>query len=105
MANEVNKFMATKIKAEILESLYSDLEYKLKDASMYYGKTGNQKQKMIWNKETKDYDPQFDESGEPIMEDEWGDIEYTEEELEDHPEVVARISVIKQLMKDMEKML
>lgn len=105
MAKEMNKFMEAKIKAEILEDMYSNLDYKLKDATKYWGKTGCKKQKTVWNKETKEYDPQFDENGDPIMEDEWDDIEYTEEELEDHPEVIARIAVIKQLMKELEKML
>jgi len=100
-----NKFMATKIKAEILEGIYSDLEYKLKDATRYWGRTGEQKQKEKYNKETDKYEPCFDDNGDPIMTDVYDDIEYTEEELEEHPEVVAKIEVIKQLMKDMEKML
>lgn len=105
MAKELNKFMATKIKAEILEGMYSDLEYKLKDATRYWGKTGEQKQKEQYNKETGEYDPCFDDNGDPIMIDVYDDIEYTDEELADYPEVVAKIEVIKQLMKELEKML
>ena len=55
--------------------------------------------------ETEKYEPVFDDGGDPIMEDVYDDIEYTEEELEEHPEVVARINVIKQLMDSLEKLL
>lgn len=97
--------MATKIKAEILEDIYDSLEYKLKDACQYYGRTGNKKQKEKYNKETGEYEPQFDDNGDPIMEDEWEYIAYTAEELANNADVRTRIDVIKQIMKDIEKML
>ena len=100
-----NKFLVAKIRAEILEGIYADLDYKLKDASRYWGKTGEKKQKERYNRETEKYEPVFDDGGDPIMEDVYDDIEYTEEELEEHPEVVARINVIKQLMDSLEKLL
>ena len=100
-----SKFLTTKIKAEILEGLYSDLEYKLKDATRYWGRTGEQKQKETYNSETKQYDPCFDDNGDPIMTDVYDDIEYTADELAEHPEVIAKVQVIQQLMKDLEKML
>lgn len=100
-----NKFLATKIKAEILEGIYSDLEYKLKDATRHWGRTGEQKQKEIYNKDTGEYDLCFDENGDPIMTDVYDDIEYTTDELAEHPEVITKVQVIQQLMKDVEKML
>ena len=100
-----NKFMTAKIKAEILEGIYSDLEYKLKDASKYWGKTGKKKQKEQYNSETQTYELCFDDNGDPIMTDEYDEIEYTEEELNEHPEVVAKIEVITQLMNSLDKLL
>ena len=100
-----NKFMVMKLRAEILEDIYKDLENRLKDAHQYFGTTGEKEQKTIYNKETKEFDPVFDEAGNPVMVDKWDYIEYTEEELEHNEEASAKIEVIKQLLKDIEKLL
>lgn len=104
MATE-NKFKMARLKAEVLEDLYDRLEQNLLDTTRYYGKTGEQKQKERWNRETGDYEKVFDEDGNPEMEDVYDYIEYTEEDLEKHPDEVLKAEAIKQVMKEIEKLL
>lgn len=105
MANTENKFQLARMRAEVLEGLFNKLEEDLKDASRYYGRTGEQKQKEKWNRETDSYDLVVDDNGDPVMEDVWDYIEYTEEEYARHPEYKLKAEVIKQVMKDIEKLL
>lgn len=107
MAKTVNKFMIAKIKAEVLEGIFNSLQFDLDNASKHYGKTGNKIQERVWTSTTKEYELcwEDDEHTIPVLVDEYGDIEYTDEELEERPEVLAKIEVIKLIMQKLENLL
>lgn len=105
MAKENNKFMVARIRAEILEGLFNKLDEDLRDTARHYAKTGETRQKERWNRDTDEYEKVFDENGEPVMEDVYDYIPYTDEEFERNPELKLRADVIQQVMKEIEKLL
>ena len=100
-----NKFKLAKFRAEILEDLYSRLEDKLKDTTRYYGKTGEQKQKERWNRELEESEKVFDDDGNPVMEDVYDYVPYTEEELENYPDERIKGQAVRQVMEELEQLL
>ena len=102
---EVSKFKLAQLKADILEGLYSKLESDLEDTAKHYGKTGTQHQDYEWRDHEKVLLWEDEEQTIPKMADDYDYLPYTPEELENLPEVCAKAEVIKQVMKDLEKML
>ena len=100
-----NKFKLAKFRAEVLEDLYSRLEEKLQDTARHYCKTGEQKQKERWNRELEELEKIFDENGEPVMEDVYDYIPYTEEELDKYPDKRIEAEAIRLVMEELEQLL
>lgn len=103
----VNKFQIAKARAEVLESIYNHLETEYHCCATHYGRTGKQVQSKHWDSDAKEYVLDFADLDclIPVMVDEWDDIEYTDEELESMPEIDAKKSALKEMMKKIENML
>lgn len=107
MAKEVNKFMVSRVKAEVLEDVYNYVQRAEEQVTKHFGPTGEKKQSERYNRESGQYELQWEDEEEtiPVMEDVWGDLEYTEEELEEMPEILAKKIVYQEILKNLEKML
>lgn len=53
---------------EELEVMFDQLECDEKSTKQYSGRTEQQVQLKHWNRETHDYDLEYDENGDPVME-------------------------------------
>lgn len=104
---KINKFMVTRVKAEVLEGICNSLQADLDNTMRHYTKTGRQIQDKHWDSSIKDYVLEWEDAEQtiPIMIDEWGDVEYTDEELEENPEILARREVLQMVITQLEKML
>lgn len=104
---QVNKFMVAKVKAEVLEGIFNQLEFDLKNVTKHYGKTGNMIQSTHWDSSRHEFvaDWEDEEQTIPKMVEEWDDVEYTEEELDNMPEILAKQEVIKMIMTKLENMI
>jgi hypothetical protein len=105
MKKEISKFRQTQIRAEVLEGIYKKLEDDLESTASHYAKTGTQHQDYKWENHDKILLWEDEEQTIPKMADDYDYIPYTEEELEEYPEIGAKAEVIKQIMKELEKLL
>lgn len=107
MAKEVNKFMVSRVKAEVLEDVYNYVQREEEQITKHYGPTGEKRQSERYNRESGQYELQWEDEEQtvPRMEDVYDDVEYTEEELEERPEILAKKIVYQDILKTLEKML
>ena len=88
---------------EALEAVFSHIDYQTKDLKREYRKLDKQVQSTQYNRETKSYDPVFDEDGNPVMENEWGYVDLKEDEISD--ENKEKLAAYKEIEKTLEKLL
>ena len=92
------KFKEAKIRAEVLQEIYDNLEEKIRYTKQYWGVIKkDDHQKVDW----RTNEPVFDDEGLPVMEDEYGYID--KEELTEDDEL--RIKVLRDVIKSLEKLL
>ena len=88
---------------EVLETLFDRIEYETKNLRYDYRRTGEMKQTEKYNRETHEYEPQFDEDGNPIMEEVWDNVEMTEAEIPEYHKV--KLAALRDVEKALEKLL
>ena len=88
---------------EVLEVLFDQLDCEEKSVKEYYGRTGEQVQAKKWNSERHDYDLQYDENGEAIMEYVYDYIPKTSDEISDTDK--AKMTAIDAIRKALEKLI
>lgn len=99
----ITKFTVKKYELEYLEKMYRVLEMEQEDVKTTWGKLDEMEQDTQYNKETKSWEPKFDENGEPVMIHKRGlipkpDDEYTDEDR-------AKLKAIENLTKKLEGMM
>lgn len=87
---------------EVLDELYADLEVMEKNTSRKWGRTGAVEQSKTWNRETKEYDLDYDEDGNPVMEDVYDYIPKTDSDYDDSDR--AKLSAIESVKKALDKL-
>lgn len=95
--NEIERRIYT---AEILNDLYKEVEQKAKSLRYTYDVIGEE-QVRKWNKETEEYELQWNEDGSPLMRDKWGDVE--KDELTDDDK--ERMEILEDIMRKLAKMI
>lgn len=88
---------------EVLEELYVDLETMEKNTNRKWGKTGAVEQSKKWNKETREYDLEYDEDGNPVMEEVYDYIPKTDSDYDDTDR--AKLSAVETVKKALDKLI
>jgi len=88
---------------EALDDIFERISYSKKDLVEDYRRTGEKQQKTSYNKETKEYDPVFDEEGNPVMEDVWDYVTIPESELSEDKK--AKLAAYTEIEKTLEKLI
>ena len=101
MKNEIIR--KKKVMLDALEELFGIIERNKEDICQEYRKTGELQQKTRYNKETKDWEPAFDDDGNPVMEDVWDYFNIPEKELSDEKKL--KLEVWKEVEKTLERLL
>lgn len=103
----VSKFVVARAKAEVLEDVYNYVQRAEEQITKHFGPTGEKRQSERYNRESGQYELQWEDEEKtvPVMEDVYDDVEYTVEELEDMPEILAKKIVYQEILKTLEKML
>lgn len=87
---------------EVLENLFDQLDSTEKEVRQYWGKTEVQEQSKHWNRETHEYDLEFDENGEPVMEWVYDYIPKPDDMYDDSDK--AKLSAVDTVRKALEKL-
>ena len=82
-----NIFAEKKIKADILQQLYEQLEQRERYDCMDYRKTGEQKQRWDYG----NHCPKVDDDGEPVMDDVYDYFPIPEEEITDEQRIKLKV--------------
>lgn len=100
-----NKFLKARVRAEILEELYKDIQRKIEDVGQHYAPTGEKVQDYDWEDHKKVLVWEDEEKTIPKMVDKYDYIPYTDEELKENPEIGVRIESYENILTALEKML
>lgn len=95
--NEIEKKIYT---AEIVNDLYREVEQKINNLRYDYAIIGEEQARKR-NKETGEWELQWNEDGSPLMKDKWGNVE--KEELDDDDKEC--LEILKDLQKRLAKMI
>lgn len=103
MTNNIysEKAMKLKYKATCLTDVLSYIERKIDEVSYTYGPTGEQEQDYEWVDRKREY--KFDDDGNPIMKDVWGDVPKRELDEMDKATISAYQEIAETICKTMSK--
>ena len=88
---------------EALESVFSHIDYQTQDLKREYRKLDTQSQATRYNKETQRRELVFDDDGNPVMENDWGYVDFEEDKIPD--ENKEKLAAYKEIEKALEKLL
>ena len=101
----MTKFELKKLEMEVLERICAYCVRERDDELTHWGKLDTLVQKTEWNKETQRYEKVWEDEEQtiPVMTNDYGSIPYTEEELEEHPEILTKVQIYDEVIAMLEK--